>query len=406
LSGSPGERPFTVGELTARVKELLEEEFQSVWVVGEISNLTRARSGHVYLTLKDESAALGAVIWRSTAARLRFEPAEGMEVLARGRINVYAPRGQYQLDIRVLEPRGVGALQLAFEKLREKLEAEGLFDPDRKRPIPYLPRRIGIVTSPTGAAVRDILKVLGRRLPRCSSLLYPARVQGEGAAEEVAAGVRALSGRGDLDVLIVGRGGGSIEDLWAFNEEAVARAIAASEVPVISAVGHEIDVTIADLVADVRAATPSAAAELAVPTEEELLGALADAGTRLGGAVRGRLDAGRERIRALTGAYGLRRLPDRLHELAQRLDDLSRRPVQGAAAGVSHLGERLSALSARLETLSPLRVLGRGYTVTTLEGRPLRDAAEAALGDRIRTRLERGALISLVEDVSEEGSDG
>jgi hypothetical protein len=243
---------LSVSELTDRIKEVLETGFPDVWVTGEIGNYTRARSGHVYLTLKDEGAALDAVIWRNTADRLRHEIGPGMEVLAHGRLNLYAPRGQYQLTIKTIEPRGAGALAQAFEKLRAKLEAEGLFDAELKRPIPYLPAAIGIVTSPTGAAVRDIIKVVRRRFPGTALVLAPARVQGEGAAEEVARGIERLNARGGLDVLIVGRGGGSLEDLWAFNEEPVARAIAASEIPVISAVGHEVDVTIADYVAALR----------------------------------------------------------------------------------------------------------------------------------------------------------
>ncbi|MHC4472127.1 MAG: exodeoxyribonuclease VII large subunit [Planctomycetota bacterium] len=406
-AGPLPERPLTVAELTARVKALLEESFGSVWVVGEIGDLTRARSGHLYLRLKDESAELSAVIWRSTAARLPFDPAEGMEVLARGRLVVYGPRGVYQLDIRALEPRGVGALQLAFEKLKERLLAEGLLDPERKRPIPFLPRRIGVVTSPTGAAIRDILKVIRRRSPRVSVLLHPARVQGEGAAEEVARGIRVLSERGGLDVLIVGRGGGSLEDLWAFNEEPVARAIAASSVPVISAVGHEIDVTIADLVADVRAATPSAAAEIAVPEEAELLAHLRGLGERLDAAVRAGVSLCRERLAALAGAYGLRRFPDRLRESAQLLDERARRLARGSEAAVARGRARIAELASRMEALSPVAVLGRGYSVTTLEAgeSPLTDATHAEPGALIRTRLARGRLLSRVERV-EEGIDG
>jgi exodeoxyribonuclease VII large subunit len=386
------------------VKGLLEESFPNVWVVGEIGNLSRARSGHVYLTLKDETASISGVIWRSTAERLRVEPAEGMEVLARGRVVVYPPRGSYQLDIRLLEPRGVGALRIAFDELRARLEEEGLLDPGRKRPIPFLPERIGVVTSPTGAAIRDILKVVERRFPRVSILLCPARVQGEGAAEEIAHGVRTLSEWGDLDVLIVGRGGGSLEDLWAFNEEPVARAIAASAVPVISAVGHEVDVTIADLVADVRAATPSAAAELAVPEEAELIAYLDASAERLRAAGGAALSVLRERLEGLAGAYGLRRFPDRLRELAQLVDEHGRRLAAGAESALARSREALGELAARVESLSPLAVLSRGYSVTTPESgsTPLRDTADAPEGTRIRTRLARGRLVSRVESVEEE----
>jgi exodeoxyribonuclease VII large subunit len=400
---------LTVSALTARIRELLEGAFADVWVLGEISNLTRARSGHVYLTLKDGDATLSGVVWRSTAARLRHELDEGMEVLARGRIVVYPPRGQYQLDIRRIEPRGLGALQAAFEKLKARLAEEGLFDEKRKQPLPLLPTALGIVTSPTGAALRDILKVLSRRFPGVSVLIWPARVQGEGAADEIAAGIRELGERGSVDVLIAGRGGGSLEDLWAFNEEVVARAIAACAVPVISAVGHEVDWTIADFVADVRAPTPSAAAEIAVPSEADLrarLGALAE---RLSAGVTAALALRRERLLRLLGSYGLRGLPDRLRERAQRLDDLHRRMSAGVARALESGRERMAALSGRLESLSPLRVLARGYSVTTRseDGVPVLEAARLRDGDRLRTRFSRGSCLSRVEETfPEEESHG
>jgi exodeoxyribonuclease VII large subunit len=394
-----------VTELTLLVKELIEEEFHDVWVVGEIGNLTRARSGHVYLTLKDAGAMVSAVIWRSTAERLRFPLEEGMEVLVRGRLSVYPPRGQYQLDIRVVEPRGLGALQAAFEKLKAKLSAEGLFDPGRKRPLPFLPKVVGIVTSPTGAAVRDILTVLSRRFPRLTVLVWPARVQGEGAAEEVARGIEGFDTRGGVDVLIVGRGGGSLEDLWAFNEERVARAIAKSRVPVVSAVGHEVDFTIADFVADVRAPTPSAAAEMVVPSEADLLALLRSHRSRLAAAARGIVSARRERVRALGGAYGLRLLPDRLRTFAQRLDEDARAVRRAAGDRITAAGQRVSELAARAEGLSPLRVLARGYSLTTLDGRVLTSAAGVPAGAHIRTRLSRGTLVSRVEGGTEDGGE-
>ncbi len=394
---------LTVSELTDRIKEVLETGFSDVWVTGEIGSCTCARSGHVYLTLKDEGASLGGVIWRSTAERLRHEIGEGMEVLAHGRLNLYPPRGQYQLTIRTIEPRGAGALALAFEKLRAKLEREGLFDPDRKRPIPFLPGAIGVVTSPTGAAIRDIIKVVRRRFPRTTLVLAPARVQGNGAAAEVARAIERLNARGGLDVLIVGRGGGSLEDLFAFNEESVARAIAASVIPVISAVGHEVDTTIADYVADVRAATPSAAAELAVPDERELQGLLRQARERLSGAARSGLAVRLEKLTALSGAYGLLGFTDRLHRHSQWLDDASRRLRASMESVLSLVRERLTGLTGRAEGLSPLKVLARGYSVTTREDRveAIREAGEVEPGDRLRTRLDRGILISRVEEVSD-----
>ncbi|HNT33227.1 MAG TPA: exodeoxyribonuclease VII large subunit, partial [Candidatus Aminicenantes bacterium] len=259
---------YSVTEITQVIKAALETAVPQVWVVGEISNCRRHPSGHIYFTLKDAGAALSAAVWKSNAARLKFELRDGQQVVCRGRIDVYPPRGSYQLNVDQVEPKGKGALQLAFEQLKEKLRAEGLFDPARKKKIPLLPKTIGVVTSPTGAALIDILRTIDRRFAKVRIVIYPARVQGAGAAAEIVEGLEFLGGRPGIDVIIVGRGGGSIEDLWAFNEEPVARAIAASPVPVISAVGHEVDFTIADFVADIRASTPTAAAEMVVEKEE------------------------------------------------------------------------------------------------------------------------------------------
>jgi exodeoxyribonuclease VII large subunit len=403
LTAPGGERPLTVAELTGQIKRLVEEAFPEVWVVGEISRPRAYPSGHIYLTLKDEDATISAVIWRSTAGRLSFDPEEGMEVLVRGRLNLYPPRGQYQLDIRVMEPRGVGALQIAFEKLKEKLAAEGLFDLERKRPLPFLPRAIGVVTSPAGAAIRDIIKVLGRRSPGVPVILRPALVQGDGAAASVAKAIADLKNRDDLDVLIVGRGGGSLEDLWAFNEEPVARAIAACPIPVISAVGHEVDVTIADLVADVRAATPSAAAELAVPDSADLQSTLVAARRRLDAALRGTTTVRRERLVAVEQSWGVRRVPDRLREIAMTLDDVGRRVRSAGERVLSQAKEGLIDLTGRAEALSPLRVLARGYSVTTRDGdaAPVLDANELSKGDAIRVRLSRGGIRAAVEEIDE-----
>jgi len=266
----PRRQALTVSELTRRLQGLLETEFVDVWVEGEVSNLKRAASGHMYFSLKDAGAQIRAVVWKTDARLLRFEPKDGMHVLARGSLRVYPPRGDYQVSVQVLEPLGKGSLAQAFEELKERLEKEGLFAPGRKRPLPLLPRRIAVVTSPTGAVIRDILRVLHRRHPTLEVLVYPVRVQGEGAAGEIARAISALNRLGGLDVVILARGGGTLEDLWAFNEESVARAIVASRIPTLSAVGHETDVTIADFVADVRAPTPSAAAELVVQPREEL----------------------------------------------------------------------------------------------------------------------------------------
>ena len=279
---SPADRVLSVSELTGSIKALLEGEFPSVWVSGEISNFSRPGSGHCYLTLKDDAAQIRAVLWRSAASRVRFDLHDGLEVLCQGSLDVYAPRGSYQLVIEQIEPRGVGALEQALRKLRERLAAEGLFAAERKRPLPRFPRRIAFVTSPTGAAVRDFLEVIRRRWHGVHVLVVPVRVQGDGAAEEIAAGVALVNRLAvEVDVLVVGRGGGSLEDLWAFNEEVVVRAIHASRIPVVSAVGHEIDVTLSDLVADVRALTPSEAAERIVPAAEEVRAYLARQGERL-----------------------------------------------------------------------------------------------------------------------------
>jgi exodeoxyribonuclease VII large subunit len=271
------EKPLSVFQLTALIKGILEEAFPSVWVVGELSDVARPQSGHVYLTLKDDRAQIRAVIWRNTASRLRFNLEDGLEVICRGDLDVYPPRGSYQLVIRELEPRGEGALQQALRKLQQKLAAEGLFDPAHKKPLPRFPRRIAVVTSPTGAAVRDFVEVLRRRWQGVHVLIVPTRVQGAGAAAEIATAIQAVNRLSpSVDVMVVGRGGGSMEDLWCFNEEAVVRAIFASQVPVVSAVGHEIDVTLSDLVADVRALTPSEAAERVVPALDEVMAARAN----------------------------------------------------------------------------------------------------------------------------------
>jgi exodeoxyribonuclease VII large subunit len=290
------EGPETVGELTRRITNTLEVEFPQVWVVGEVSNFKRHTSGHLFFSLKDDRAALRCVMWRSTAERLKHEIADGTEVEARGRISVYAQRGDYQLYVSSLKPRGMGALEVAFRKLKEKLASEGLFDPAHKKPLPRFPRRIGVVTSETGAAVRDIIHVLTRRWPAAAILLTPARVQGEGAGREIVGGIEKLNRIGGVDVLIVGRGGGSLEDLWAFNEEPVARAIFASEVPVVSAVGHETDFSISDFVADVRAPTPSAAAEIVAPDRREIAAGLDASLRRMGRQMSHRLQRAKDRV--------------------------------------------------------------------------------------------------------------
>ncbi|HVC96316.1 MAG TPA: exodeoxyribonuclease VII large subunit [Pirellulales bacterium] len=393
---------LSVFELTSQIKDLLEGNFQSVWVSGEISNLSRPQSGHCYLTLKDDRAQVRAVLWRMTAARLRFDLEDGLEVICHGDLEVYAPRGSYQLVIRRIEPKGVGALELKLRKLREKLAGEGLFDTGRKRPLPRFPRRVAFVTSPTGAAIRDFLEVLRRRWRGADVLVVPARVQGEGAAEEIAAAINLVNRLPlSIDCLVVGRGGGSLEDLWAFNEEVVVRAIHASRIPVVSAVGHEIDVTLSDLVADVRALTPSEAAERIVPDAEELLRALAAQQHRLSISLRRRASQVRSRLDQLAERRVFRKPFERVHDLARRLDEWSARWSRAAWQRLAFARGRADSMAGRLESLSPLAVLGRGYSLTERagDGRLLRDAAELTVGDEIRTRFHKGRATSRVEAI-------
>jgi exodeoxyribonuclease VII large subunit len=411
---------LSVGELNLAIRTLLDSHFQDIWVAGEISGVKLATSGHYYFTLKDELSQLRCVCFRNAARYLRFKPQDGIAVLARGRIDVYEPRGEYQLLVEALEPQGFGALQLAFEQLKKKLSEEGLFDAARKRPLPRLPQRIGIVTSPTGAVIRDMLQILERRFPGLHIRLYPAQVQGEGSIEEVAAGIDWFSQSGWPDVVIVGRGGGSLEDLWTFNEEAVARAIARSAVPVVSAVGHETDVTISDFVADLRAPTPSAAAELVIGTRREFLDRIEAARVSLARGVRFRLtDAERclhrqgiERASALLQrALGrrlqfvddldarLRRMDPRLRLAAfwRRLDAVEKDASERVRLRMILVRGRLDSLSAQLAHLSPLSILERGYAIVQDEhGRVIKDAAEAPVDSALDVRLSSGRLRATV----------
>ena len=368
----------SVSELTGRIKDVLESDFADVALVGEVSNLSRPRSGHVYLSLKDESAQIRAVIWKSVAQRVAFDLSDGMSVKVWGELTVYAPRGDYQVSIRRVEPEGVGALDLAFRQRFEKLKAEGLFDPDRKRPLPRFPRRIVIVTSPTGAAIRDFLQVTGRRWSATEILIAPAKVQGIGAAEEVVRAIGLANRVEGVDLIVVARGGGSLEDLWTFNEEIVARAIAGSRLPVVSAIGHEVDVTLADHAADFRALTPSEAGERVVPDARE---------------ARIALDHLRDRL--------MRDARDRLADARQGLDDLATALDRGLRKQVEDRRHRLARLAAKLEALSPLAVLARGYALAFPLGRdsPLVDANEVQPGDPIVVRLANGSISARVEEI-------
>ncbi|MHC4481188.1 MAG: exodeoxyribonuclease VII large subunit [Planctomycetota bacterium] len=404
---------LSVSELTTLIKESLEKGFANVYVIGEISRCTRAASGHVYLTLKDENAVLNAVIWRGVASALRFELSEGLEVVAQGSIDVYPPRGSYQLIVSWLEPKGMGALQLAFRQLTERLEKEGLFREELKKPLPPFPRRIGVVTSPTGAALRDIINVIGRRFPAVELCLYPSRVQGDKAAGEIAAAIDALNAkRPDLDLIIVGRGGGSLEDLWPFNEEVVARAIHRSAIPIVSAVGHEIDFSISDFVADVRAATPTEAGEIVVPDRADVLQRLRERRRRMALALQTIVQAGRRHLSALTSRYAFRHPRPALRQRAQRADELLERLRTFIGHRLGILRETITGAGRRIEALSPLRVLERGYSLTFGPGGALLRSVEGlAPGDRIRSRLQRGEILSeLLESRDEvegkEAADG
>jgi exodeoxyribonuclease VII large subunit len=391
----------TVSQLTREIKDLVEGNLPFVWVQGEVSNCTRAGSGHVYLTLKDEAAQMRAVIWRRTASRLRFDLHDGLEVVAAGPIEVYQARGTYQLVVEQLIPQGVGSLELAFRQMQEKLAAEGLFDPAVKRPLPRFPRRIALVTSPTGAAVRDLLQVMTRRWQAADVVIVPVPVQGEGAAQQIAAGLKLAPRIPDVDVVITGRGGGSLEDLWAFNEEVVARAIRGCPVPVISAVGHEIDVSIADLAADRRALTPSEAGELVVPDRAAILGQLHHCRDRLINGLKERAGRTRAQLDAVAARRVLTRPAQRLHDLTARVDELGARVERAMQRRLQMAQRDVAGLSASLEALSPLKVLTRGYSITThtQTGEVIRHVNEVQVGDSVTSHLRDGRVIGSVEKI-------
>jgi len=435
-------RILTVSQLTGLIRGVLEENFEHVWVEGEISNLAMPASGHLYFTLKDAGAQLRCVMFRASSRALKFRPRDGMGLIVRGRLTVYDQRGDYQLLVEYLEPQGLGALQMAFIQLKERLVKEGLFAEEHKKPIPRLPQRIGIVTSATGAAIHDILHVLNRRFANLEILLYPVRVQGEGAAAEIAGAIRDFNRLGLADVLIVGRGGGSLEDLWAFNEEMVARAIYQSRIPVISAVGHEVDFTIADFVADLRAPTPSAAAELVVRSKTELaaevdslahrlrqamgrrlaefqgelqllsrslkdptmlLGHLAqrvdELAARLDLAARGGQERRRERVTFLVNRLRLRNPALEVERGRELLQGLSNRAERAVARRLDMAREATAVCAGKLEALSPLATLARGYAIANRlpEGTVMRQSGQLAVGDRLSLRFFRGSARCLVE---------
>jgi exodeoxyribonuclease VII large subunit len=439
----PTRQIFTVSELTAKIRDLLAKNFMDILVQGEISNCREAQSGHIYFTLKDDRAQVRCVFFKQQQRGIKFRPEDGLHITVRGSISVYEQRGEYQIYVEKIDLVGQGALQLAFEQLKKRLEAEGLFDAKRKKPLPLLPSRIGIITSPRGAAVRDVVRILTRRFPNVHLTVYPVRVQGEGSAEEIVKALKFFNARKIVDVLILARGGGSMEDLWSFNEEIVARAIFASEIPVISGVGHETDFTIADFVADLRASTPSAAAELVVQTRAEFDKHIAELRETLAGLVRYRLLEWSRRVHELSARRGFRRPLDLLRQQRQRADEMTSRLALGLRARLEQSRKRFTAahlrivsfdfrvkiaafrlrlekrtadLGVRIERLlrakrdrfekltlqlqerSPLRVLERGYAIATdTAGNLLRDAAQVALGDTVAIQLHRGKLSTEVK---------
>lgn len=398
MSNNPPET-LSVSELTDYLKGVVENTFPSVWVAGEISNLSRPRSGHIYMTLKDEGAQIRAVMWRSTASKLRFDLTEGQQVLAMGGVEIYGPQGVYQLIMRKVEPQGIGALQLAFQQLQARLQAEGLFDPSNKQPLPAYPRRIGLVTSPSGAAVRDFLEIALRRWPTLDVTIIPAKVQGMGAAQSIADGIRAAHRiKPALDVLVVTRGGGSMEDLWCFNEEVAVRAIAASRLPIVSAVGHEIDVTLADFAADVRALTPSEAAERIIPELAVVRQAITRLASSLHRPIFQRIAYHKEQLRQLEQRPAIRRPFDRLRQHAQRLDELDIRGRRAIFQIHRSLQRKLELRSAALSALSPLAVLSRGYSITKNKrtSEVVSSFRQVETGDELLTQTQDGTISSQV----------
>jgi exodeoxyribonuclease VII large subunit len=438
LNLAPTRQIWSVAELTARISNVLAAQFSNMWVEGEVSNYHAAQSGHLYFTLKDAKAQVKCVCFRTQALRLKFRPEDGLKLIVRGSISVYEPRGEYQIYVEHIEPSGVGALQLAFDQLKKCLEAEGLFDEARKKPLPLLPRRIGVVTSPKGAAVRDIIRILRRRFPNLHLIVYPVRVQGDGAAEDIVTALKYFNRKKLVDVILLARGGGSIEDLWAFNEEAVARAIAACTIPVVSGVGHETDFTIADFVADVRASTPSAAAEIVVQSRQEFQRHLKELEHKISRQMRYLLLEWRHHLKELATHMGFRRLEDLLRRHRQQTDELAsrlgialrgrierlRRRYTIAGTRIAsfdfrarirttglrlmqrsvELGvrmerllvgkiQRLERLRLQLEERSPLRVLQRGYAICTdVEGNVVSAADQVAIGAEVQVQLARGRL--------------
>lgn len=397
--GTSQDAPLSVSQLNEWIKRALDQSIPTVWIAAEISNLTQSAAGHVYLTLKDPSGQISAVLWRSTLERIGMDISEGMAVLVQGRLDVYSPRGSYQLVIQRVEQQGVGALQAAFRRLYQKLEKEGLFAAERKKALPRFPNRIGFVTSPAGAAIHDFYQVLGRRWPRASVLVIPSRVQGEGAAEEIVRGIRAAAKiQPALDILVVGRGGGSIEDLWCFNEEIVVRALVECPIPTVSAVGHEVDVTLSDLAADVRALTPTEAAEIVAPNKEELLELFRNTEARIQSLVQNHVHRHESKLRSLAARAVIEDPARLLESSTQLLDDVHRDLDNALDTWYERTSQLIQNQAQMLEALSPLKTLARGYSLTQdkVTGKIIKGVASVMTGQVIVTRVASGEIESIV----------
>lgn len=392
---------YSVSSLTHEIKTLLETSFPRLWVEGEISNYKAHSSGHIYFTLKDENAQIRCAMWRFKAGELLFRLEDGLKVVAEADLQVYEKSGSYQLIIQQMQPAGIGALQLAFEQLKKRLHAEGLFDEAHKKALPEFPERIGVITSPTGAAVRDIISVIGRRFPAAQIILYPVRVQGEGAAEEISKAIQDFNEYREIDVLIVGRGGGSLEDLWAFNEEKVARAIYASQIPIISAVGHEVDFSISDFVADRRAATPSAAAEMVVADRKELSGILVYFQEKMIQNILQQIKNYRNELQNLKKSYAFRRPEDLIFQKMQRLDEISRLLVSEINHRLTLQQQNLTSRQQQLRSLNPLEILRRGYSICYKDGQVIKDIRQLQMLDVVQIKLSKGQFLSQVQMLGE-----
>lgn len=399
--GDSQDTPLTISQLNWYIKTLLEESLPSLWAEGEVSDISRPHSGHIYFSLKDDRSQVRAVIWRSTAQRMKFQLKDGMSIVCRGAVEVYPPRGSYQLIVNSVQPLGVGPLQLAFAQLHKKLAAQGLFDDQRKKPLPKFPRRIGFVTSPSGAALHDFLETAKSRWPEFELLVIPARVQGELASGEIVAGIQqAQQLSRPLDLLVVGRGGGSIEDLWAFNEEPVVKALASCQIPTISAVGHEIDVTLADLVADARALTPTHAAQIGLPSADEIAGYLTQTQRRLSTIIQNRVAVARQRLDHVANS-GIIARPHDLHAIRrQQVDELEIKINSTMSRQIDSRRDQLSGMARAVEALSPLSVLSRGYSLTrdSKTGERLRSISSVEDGQEIETILPDGIVTSCVTE--------